>query len=97
MVKYIYLNLLFWVNIQEFSKLYGEDVFESFPGEFKFLKQNNIIFIQNGNIVSDKNDFITLLYAGVFFIKNFAAWEVYYYNEDELKNFFSDTGELIDK
>ena len=97
MIKYIYLNILFWVNIAEFYNLYKTDIFESFSGEFKFLKENNIISIQNGNIVSKKSDFITLLYAGIFFIKNFAVFRLSDYNEDELKNFFSDTGELIDK
>ena len=77
--------------------MYKTDIFESFSGEFKFLKENNIISIQNGNIVSKKSDFITLLYAGIFFIKNFAVFRLSDYNEDELKNFFSDSGELIDK
>ena len=97
MIKYIYLNLLFWVNIAEFYNLYKTDIFESFPWEFRFLKENNIISIHSGNIVSNKSDYITLLYAGIFFIKNFAVFHLSDYNKDELKNFFSDSGELIDK
>lgn len=97
MVKYIYLNILFWIHIDEFYNLYKIDIFKVFLGEFKFLRENNIVTIKNGCIIPNKSDLETLLYVNIFFIKNFATFDTSHYNEKDLESFFLESGELIDK
>jgi len=97
MVKYIYLNILYWVNINTFKELYWEDIFRTFINEFKFLNNNNVIAIKGWNIFSNKTDLETLIYFNIFFLEKFRDLPFNSYNENELNNFFLDLWELIDK
>jgi hypothetical protein len=97
MIKYIYLNILYWVNILEFEKLFWENLFKVFLNEFKFLKENNIIYIKNNILYSKKSDLDTLIYFNIFFLKNFGKVLLNNYNKNELNYFFLDSWELIDK
>lgn len=97
MIKYIYLNILYWVNINIFNELYWEDIFRTFINEFKFLNNNNVITIKNWNIFSNKTDLETLIYFNIFFLEKFSDISLNQYNIMELNNFFLNSGELIDK
>jgi hypothetical protein len=97
MIKYIYLNILYWVNINIFKELYWEDIFRTFIKEFKFLNNNNVITIKDWNIFSNKTDFETLIYFNIFFLEKFSDISLNEYNIKELNNFFLNSWELIDK
>ena len=97
MIKYIYLNILNWINIKNFYNTYGENIFKEFFPEFSFLNNKKVIKIENWIIKTVMNDKDTLIYFNIFImksIKNIALWEK---NVGELKNFFLDSWELIDK
>jgi hypothetical protein len=97
MIKYIYLNVLYWVNILEFEKLFWENLFKVFLNEFKFLKEKKIIYIKNNILYSKKSDLETLIYFNIFFLKHFSKSVLNNYNKKELNYFFLDSWELIDK
>lgn len=97
MIKFIYLNILYWINISHFLNLYEVDIFKEFYNEFKFLNSNDIIFIDNNIIYSKKNDLETLIYFNIFFIEKFSFFDLNNYNKSELDTFFLSNWELIDK
>lgn len=97
MIKFIYLNILYWVNINSFFDLYWVNIFIEFFKEFKFLSENEIIYIDNNIIYSKKNDLETLVYFNIFFIEKFSFFALNKYNEKELNTFFLSNWELIDK
>ena len=97
MIRYIYLNILYWVNINTFNELFWKDIFKMFIWEFKFLNSNKIIYIRNNIIYSNKNDLETLIYFNIFFLEKFGNFSLNSYNSNELNKFFLESWELIDK
>ena len=97
MIKYIYLNILFWININVFKKLYWKDLFREFIFEFKFLNNNNIIDLKDNIIYSKKSDYETLIYFNIFFREKLAKIPINNYNEAWFRDFFLESWELIDK
>ncbi len=97
MIKFIYLNILHWININYFFNLYWINIFKYFLREFKFLNESGIIYIDNNTIYSKKNDLETLIYFNIFFIEKFSFFDLNKYNKNELDLFFLSSWELIDK
>ena len=97
MVRYIYLNILYWVNVSTFTELFWKDIFKIFIWEFKFLNSNEIISIKNNIIYSNKNDLETLTYFNIFFLEKFSDFPLNSYNTTELNDFFLPSWDLIDK
>lgn len=97
MIKYIYLNILYWVNINTFTSLFWENIFRVFVNEFKFLNNREIVIIKNGKIYSNKTDLETFIYFNIFFIEKFRDFSLNQYNEDKFEDFFLLSWELIDK
>lgn len=97
MIRFIYLNILYWININIFKELFWEEIFKVFINEFKFLNSNNIIYIKENVIYSQKSDLDTLTYFNIFFIEKVSELNKNNYNDSELKNFFLESWELIDK
>jgi len=97
MVRFIYLNILYWINIDLFFVLFNENIFKYFNVEFRYLNSNWIIRINDWIIYSNNSDLDTLTYFNIFFIEKVRDLELNDYDEKELGNFFLDSWELIDK
>lgn len=97
MIRYVYLNILYWVNIEIFKKLFSEDIFRVFSFEFKFLNSSGILSFKNNTIYSNTNDLKTLVYFNILFLEKFSKIKFNTYNQGKLNNFFLDSWELIDK
>ncbi len=97
MIKYIYLNILYWINILEFNQLFWENIFKIFKSEFKFLNNNKVIVLKENKVYSLKNNLDTLIYFNIFFLEKFSDLKLNNYNIEELGNFFLKSWELIDK
>lgn len=97
MIRYIYLNILYWINVNEFNRLFWSDMFSNFIWEFQFLNKNNIIRIENWYIKSNKSDFETLIYFNVFFLEKYSNFFKFSYNNPNFRYLFSEWWEMIDK
>ncbi len=97
MIKYIYLNILSWINVDNFYDIYWKNIFKSFAWEFNFLIKNKVISFKKWKIFSNFNDKDTLIYFNIFFIQKFSKIDLNLYNKIELNKFFLENWELIDK
>jgi coproporphyrinogen III oxidase-like Fe-S oxidoreductase len=95
-IKYIYLNILKWIDIDRYYLIFSSNIFKDFQSEFNFLTKLNIISL-NGNIISsNKNDYETLLHFNIFLLKFIKSSKV----DFDIKNlnlFFNQNWDLLDK
>ena len=98
-IKYIYLNILSWINVKEFYNIFEENIFEVFHKEIKFLYGNDIILKEGNMIISKKNDLETFTYLWIFFLPLIKSTKIdFSLNlEWELSNFFLEDWSLIDR
>lgn len=97
MIKFIYLNILYWVNISEFKKLFWVNIFKAFISEFKFLNVHKVVYVENNVLYSQKSDLDTLVYFGIFFLEQIRGISFSDGDDIKFKDFFLDDGEMIDK
>lgn len=88
MIKYIYLNILSWINIKNFYNIYKKNIFKEFFYEFSFLNNHKVITIKDWILKTNLNDKETLIYFNIFIMKNFFIWNIIDYDILELENFF---------
>lgn len=97
MKKFIYLNILYWISVWYFQKLFNINIFKEFYNEFKFLQKLDIIRIEDWYISSCKSDMDTLIYFNIFYKEKLIWLSDFDINSKKLTEFFHSNWELIDK
>lgn len=99
MIKYVYLNILYWININEFYDIFWKDIFLVFLNELKFLSKEKIIYKEKNKIYSTKSDLETYIYFNIFLLSLYKNNKTNYLNKKKwnLFNYFFEDWTFIDR
>lgn len=96
MIKYIYLNILQWIDRDIFKTLFWIDIFKEFYVEMKYLRNNDVISLKKNILYSQIDDLKTFLYLNIFFMKKKCKIDIDG-DINDLNEFFDTHWNLIDK
>ena len=100
MIKFIWLNLIYGLDIQKFKEAFWVNILDEFKNEFQFLIIQNIVKIEGINIKPIVTNLRLYLCLSIF-LRDYIPWVEFPHENDfvrkNITKFFLPTGEKIDE